>query len=248
MNENSTMQPMTASVAKVLATLTILNGGILIISNLLASKIWGFKLFGIQFSFDAGLIVFPLVYGIGDLIIEIYGKRMADWVAYVSCLLNLLAFGCYALADYLPTYPGQAEISFTMVLGLSRSIIVASVIGYLTSQLINNQVFEWIRKRSSEHSFVLRAFGSSLPARLADTILFNTIAFGGRLPAGELLRHGCYAFLIGSTLEWLLCPLTRRLAYELCNRIEYRHGARCLATIDFVLARTLKSKSKREIA
>ena len=45
----------------------------LLISNLAAVKLWNF--FGI--AVDGGVVVFPITYIIGDLIVEFYGKKIA---------------------------------------------------------------------------------------------------------------------------------------------------------------------------
>ena len=49
----------------------------LLISNLAAVKLWNF--FGI--AVDGGVVVFPITYIIGDLIVEFYGKKIAFLVS-----------------------------------------------------------------------------------------------------------------------------------------------------------------------
>ena len=50
--------------------LTAISAGILLISNLAATKLW--DMFGI--AVDGGVICFPISYILGDIIIEFYGK------------------------------------------------------------------------------------------------------------------------------------------------------------------------------
>ena len=59
----------------------------LLISNLAAIKLWNF--FGI--AVDGGVVVFPLTYIIGDLIVEFYGKKIAKNIIVAGFLINILA-------------------------------------------------------------------------------------------------------------------------------------------------------------
>ena len=56
-------------------------------SNLAAIKLWDF--FGI--AVDGGIVVFPLTYIIGDLIVEFYGKETAKNVVWAGFLVNIIA-------------------------------------------------------------------------------------------------------------------------------------------------------------
>ena len=67
--------------------LTAISAGILLISNLAATKLW--NMFGI--AVDGGILCFPISYILGDIIIEFYGKKVAKSVIFSSLLLNILA-------------------------------------------------------------------------------------------------------------------------------------------------------------
>ena len=81
----------TASTANIRQTtliyLTAISAGILLISNLAATKLW--NMFGI--AVDGGILCFPISYILGDIIIEFYGKKVAKSVIFSSLLLNILA-------------------------------------------------------------------------------------------------------------------------------------------------------------
>lgn len=69
---------------KLLIFFAAISAGTLLISNLAAVKLWDF--FGI--AVDGGVVVFPLTYIIGDLIVECYGKKIADSVIISGSLLS----------------------------------------------------------------------------------------------------------------------------------------------------------------
>ena len=74
----------------------------LLISNLAAIKLWNF--FGI--AVDGGVVVFPLTYIIGDLIVEFYGKKIAKNIIVAGFLINILAIIVFYIVIALPAYDG----------------------------------------------------------------------------------------------------------------------------------------------
>ena len=74
------------------------SAGALLLSNLAAIKLW--DLFGI--AVDGGVVVFPLTYIIGDLIVEFYGRRIARNVILASFLVNVIAVAVFYIVSALP--------------------------------------------------------------------------------------------------------------------------------------------------
>lgn len=191
---------------RLLIYFTSLSAGTLLISNLAAIKLW--NLWGI--AVDGGLVLFPLTYILGDLIIEIFGKTNARNVILSGFLINLIAVAVFYIVIALPPYPGWTmQEAYAMVLGFSPRIILGSLCGYLTSNLLNNTLF--IRMKQSDslfaRSFIARALGSSVFAHIVDTAVFETIAFLGVLSFSEFLAQAVFAYLLGMGLELILSPL-----------------------------------------
>lgn len=133
---------------RLLIYFTSLSAGTLLISNLAAIKLW--NLWGI--AVDGGLVLFPLTYILGDLIIEIFGKTNARNVILSGFLINLIAVAVFYIVIALPPYPGWTmQEAYAMVLGFSPRIILGSLCGYLTSNLLNNTLF--IRMKQSDSLF-----------------------------------------------------------------------------------------------
>ena len=226
-----------AKAQTLLTDFAAIQGALMILSNVLAAKIWGFSLGPLLVTFDAGLIIYPLTYVVGDLMIEIYGPRPANRLAWRCGALNLVAFVALLLADLLPAAPGIANLNFHQVLGLSGVVFLGSTAGFVASQLTNtagfvasqltnNRVFERIRQRFGEHRPLLRFLGSSAVAHAVDIVVFNAIAFAGRMSWTELALHTAYAYLAGMLVESLLYLLvTRHLRGYLARQLAWRHGA-----------------------
>ena len=203
-----------------------IQGALMILSNVLAAKIWGFTLGPLLVTFDAGLIIYPLTYVVGDLMVEIYGPRPANRLAWRCGALNLVAFVALWLADLLPAAPGIDNLNFHQVLGLSGVVFLGSTAGFVASQLTNNRVFEHIRRRFGESRPLLRFLGSSAVAHAVDIVVFNAIAFAGRMSWSELALHTIYAYLAGLLVECLLYLfVTRHLRLRLARQLNWHHGA-----------------------
>lgn len=193
---------------------------ILVVANLMAMKIWNFC--GIPV--DAGILLFPISYIIGDLLMEIYGQKMANRVAWYGSVFGALTAFFLLVAHLLPDYPGVDNSAFEVSYSMVGRIFLASLLAFLASQLTNNYVFEKIRQSTKEYQLLRRIFLSSCAAHLVDSLVFETVAFYGRLPFWEFIAQAAFAYVAGLLLETALLPLTRYLANRLAEHLQYRHG------------------------
>lgn len=193
-----------------------------VIANLAAIKIW--NLFGIPV--DGGIVMFPITYIIGDLLVEIYGRRTANSVAHCGFALGLVTCILLWIVSALPDYPGADNAAFVVVSSMASRIFLASVFSFWCGQCLNNFVFVKIRQRSPKHlnKFWFRALSSSFFAHLVDAIVFETAAFIGRLSFGEFFAQAGFAFIAGLALEALLLPLTSYFAKRLKHHLRFEDG------------------------
>lgn len=194
--------------------LASISSAVLIISNLAAGKLW--NLFGI--AADGGLIIFPITYIIGDLVVALYGREKANLVVFMSTLMGgLMAIVMWTVVRVLPAFPGwHDQAAFEIIFGQVGRITIASLIGYLVSNLLNNHVFVKI-----EGGFLGKALGSSVVARLIDNLTFETIAFLGVLETKDFLIQMLFAYIIGMILETLLAPVSKIIFRQLSQSRLY---------------------------
>lgn len=191
---------------KLLIYFTAISAGALLISNLCAIKLW--NLGGI--AVDGGVVLFPVTYIIGDLIVELFGQKTARSIIYAGFLVNVIAVIVFYIVIALPPYPGwEMQDAFASVLGFSPRIIAGSLCGYLGSNLLNTHLFTKMRNGNGvfARSFIARALGSSVFAHIIDSALFETIAFIGVLPFNEFVAQAVFAYVLGLILEVVLSPV-----------------------------------------
>ncbi len=184
---------------------------ILLASNFMAAKLW--NLFGIPV--DGGLLLFPVSYVFGDMLMELYGKKTADFIAALVVVLNVVAMTALGLVVYLPPFPGwDGQEAYATIFTFSVRITIGSLAGYLLSQLTNNWAFLKIHlwqdrgiKPRSLRGYKLRAIGSSLIGRLVDNLIFEMIGFLGVLPFADFIKQAAGAYVEGLIVETLIVVL-----------------------------------------
>lgn len=177
----------------------------LIASNLLETKV--IQVGGITAT--AGLIVFPVSYIINDCIAEVWGFKKARLIIWSGFAMNFLVVAFAQLAVMLPAAPfWEGEAGFNFVFGMAPRIVVASLCAFLVGSFLNAYVMSRMKIKSGGRHFSLRAVVSTLIGESADSIIFFPIAFGGLIPAQELVGMIFTQAVLKSMYEVLILPLT----------------------------------------
>ena len=180
----------------------------LVASNLLETKV-------IQLgpvTATAGLIVFPISYIINDCIAEVWGFKKARLIIWCGFAMNFLTIGFARLAILLPAAPFWAgKESFNFVFGLAPRIALASLIAFLVGSFLNAYIMSKMKIATQGKHFSLRAIVSTLIGESADSLLFFPIAFGGLIPAYELLTMMGIQACLKSLYEVIILPVTVRV-------------------------------------
>ena len=149
----------------------------------------GFTFFGQPFSFNltAGVLLWPVVFIMTDIINEYYGPKGVRFLSYFTVVLIIYAFIAFWIAihlhpaDFWSTnyYEGvpDSNKAFSGIFGQSQAIIVASLIAFLVSQVLDVLVFHKIKRVTGERQIWLRATGSTLVSQLIDSFVVLFIAF-----------------------------------------------------------------------
>lgn len=177
----------------------------LVASNLLETKVIQLG----PITATAGLIVFPISYIINDCIAEVWGFRKARLIIWSGFAMNFLTIGFARLAIALPAAPfWEGEDSFNFVFGLAPRIAIASLLAFLVGSFLNAYIMSRMKVATRGKHFSLRAIVSTLIGESADSLLFFPIAFGGLIPANELLIMIGTQACLKSLYEVIILPVT----------------------------------------
>ena len=130
----------------------------LIVSNIIAGKTFDF----FSFTLPCGVVIFPVIYIVNDVLAEIYGYEKARKVILLGFFMNLVAVICYQITILLPA-PAFFENSeaFSIVLGSTFRLLVASFAAYLAGSLVNAKVMVYLKKWD-ENKLFFRCIVSTL--------------------------------------------------------------------------------------
>lgn len=149
------------------------------------------SLFGVKdlsFNMSAGVLNWPFVFIMTDIINEYYGVKGVKLLSYLTAILIVFAFLMVGLAialypsDFWVTQTINGETinmnnAFTGVFGQGMWIIVGSITAFLIGQLADVSIFHKIKKNTGENKLWLRATGSTLISQLIDSFVVIFIAF-----------------------------------------------------------------------
>lgn len=180
----------------------------LVASNLLETKVIQIG----PITATAGLIVFPISYIINDCIAEVWGFKKARLIIWSGFAMNFLTIGFARLAIALPAAPfWEGQESFNFVFGLAPRIALASLLAFLVGSFLNAYIMSKMKVATRGKHFSLRAIVSTLVGESADSLLFFPIAFGGLIPANELLIMIGTQACLKSLYEVIILPITIRV-------------------------------------
>nr|WP_292740692.1 queuosine precursor transporter [Methanobrevibacter sp.] len=179
----------------------------LIVSNIIAGKTFDF----FSFVLPCGVIIFPVIYIVNDVLAEVYGYKKARNVILLGFFMNLVAVICYNITIALPA-PVFFENSnaFSVVLGSTLRLLVASFAAYLVGSLVNAKMMV-VLKNWDEDKLFLRCILSTLFGEGLDALIFITIGFLGTMPMESLVLMIVAQALFKTVYEIIVYPLTRHV-------------------------------------
>ena len=116
-----------------------------------------------------GILPYPVTFLCTDFISELYGRTRANLVVYMGLALNVWVMGILWLGGELPGPPGQAN-TFFEVRRLAFGAVTASMLAYVIAQLVDVQIFHYLRAKTRGRHLWLRNNGSTLVSQMVDTI------------------------------------------------------------------------------
>lgn len=183
------------------------------ITNAIVAELIGGKLvqfFGL-FTQSIGIILWPVIFLLTDLINEYYGKDGVKKLTYITVVLISFTFILLTVALNMEaaSFSPVSDSVFRTVFGQSQWIIVGSIIAFLFSQLIDVYIFLAFKKVTGHKHIWLRATGSTMVSQLVDTFVVQFIAFvlPGKWPFSDFLVNASWGYVFKLLVALALIPL-----------------------------------------
>lgn len=143
---------------------------------------------GLSFNMSAGVVTWPIVFIMTDIINEYYGVKGVRFLSYLAAVLIAFAFIVVGLsmklvgADFWVTQSVNGQNlnmnnAFSGIFGQGMWIIVGSIVAFIIGQLVDAKIFHIIKRITGEEKLWLRATGSTLISQFIDSFVVIFIAF-----------------------------------------------------------------------
>lgn len=148
-------------------------------------------IFGIDlsFNFTAGVLLWPIIFIMTDLVNEYFGKKGVQKLSYLTVIMIIYAFIMVFAA--IKTQPADFwiksktgaglsnfNLAYTAVFGQGLSIIIGSLVAFLIGQLVDAFIFARLKTKTNDNQIWIRATGSTVVSQLLDSFVVLYIAFG----------------------------------------------------------------------
>jgi uncharacterized integral membrane protein (TIGR00697 family) len=187
------------------------------------------SLFGfdnLSFNLTAGVLLWPVVFIMTDIINEYFGRRGVRIMSFTAAGLIAYAFLMIFLSiDLTPsdfwierTTPSgilNMDLAFNTIFGQGLWIIFGSLVAFLIGQLVDVTVFHYLRSFTGSSKIWLRATGSTLVSQFIDSFVLLFIAFyiGAGWELSLVLAIGVVNYIYKFIVAVLLTPTLYVLHY-----------------------------------
>ena len=188
----------------------------------------GLNIFGFDLSFNltAGVLLWPVVFIMTDIINEYFGRRGVKFISFTAAGLILYAFlMVYFSMGLTPadfwiqreTNGGvvNMDLAFNTIFGQGLWIIVGSITAFLIGQLVDVTVFHFFKSKTGNSKIWLRATGSTLISQFIDSFVVLFIAFyiGAGWDLKLVLAIGIVNYMYKFTIAVILTPILYLIHY-----------------------------------
>jgi uncharacterized integral membrane protein (TIGR00697 family) len=215
---------------------------------------FSFSFFGnenLGFNLTAGVVLWPVIFIMTDVINEYFGMRSVRLLSYLTVGLVIYAFiMVYFAIGLAPNEWWQFEsgklaedsnhhlsdmsLSYNTIMGQGLWIIGGSMVAFLIGQVVDVAIFHKIKKYTGESKVWLRATGSTFVSQFIDSYIVLIVAFyiGSDWDLNRVLAIGTVNLIYKFVIAILLTPI-----------IYLAHGV-----IDNYLGKELSENMKAEAA
>jgi len=173
-----------------------------------------------SFNMTAGVILWPFVFIMTDIINEYFGKDGVRKLSYLTVVMLIYSFIMVRVAMGLNganfwinsgNNKGIIDMSsaYNSVFGAGLMIIIGSLVAFLVGQMVDAFIFTKIKDKTNNKFIWLRATGSTVVSQFIDSYVVLIIAFyiGGTFSFKQVMAIGTINYIYKLTMSVALLPL-----------------------------------------
>ena len=184
------------------------------------------NLFGlpINLTYTCGVIIWPVVFVLTDIINDYYGRSGVRLLTYIAVGITIYAFVVSNLA--IKTSPAiwwteiikdqgvpDYNLAFKAIFGQGNNIIVGSLLAFILGQFTDVFIFQKIKQRSKSGALWIRATLSTLVSQLIDSFVVIYVAFylGQNWPFSQVLNVAINNYIYKGVIALAMIPILQIL-------------------------------------
>ena len=200
---------------------------------------------GMDFNMSVGVLIWPFVFVLSDILNEYFGKKGVRLVSFLTAGLLAYGFLVVYLGTRLPAAdfwlsinntdpfgnPFDINYAYQVIFMQGVGITIGSLTAFLISQLIDVNTFIVIRRFTGHRWLWMRATGSTVISQLIDTFVILTIAFYffGNWSFEQVLKVAAVQYVYKVALAIALTPLLYLVHYLVDAWLGREEAARLIA-------------------
>jgi len=183
----------------------------------------------IPFVVFVGVLPYPITFLCTDFISELYGKKRASLLVWVGLGLNIWVLFILWLGGVLPPRTelgpdglpviGHPDRTFFQIRQWTSMATMASMIAYLTAQLVDVHVFHLIKRVTRGKALWLRNNGSTLTSQMVDSLAVILITYfftnAISITPGETVTHTLVILIFSNYLFKMTAALLDTIPFYL---------------------------------
>ena len=181
---------------------------------------------GLSFNLTAGVLLWPVVFIMTDIINEYFGRKGVRYMSFTAA--SLIAYAFLMVYFAIGLHPADFWIqrktnfglvnmdeAFNTIFGQGLWIIIGSLTAFLIGQLVDVYVFHFLRGFTGSSKIWLRATGSTFVSQFIDSFVVLLIAFyfGAGWNLSLVLAIGVVNYIYKFAVAVFLTPLLYVLHY-----------------------------------
>ncbi|MBB6063215.1 hypothetical protein HNP65_001679 [Thermosipho japonicus] len=201
-----------------LILLTGLFTAVIIISNIIAGKLVNIGPFVITLS----VLIYPLSFGISNIIFEVYGSNIAKKVIKIGFLASLILVAySYLVIFYPPSNIFDKNDAYITVFNSTPRIILASFLAYLSAQYTNIWAFNLPKRLFKYENITFRNVFSMVITQFIDSIVFVVVSFFGLYDLNVLFNMILSQYIVKLALSILNSPIINMSVKKIKNEFAF---------------------------
>ena len=186
----------------------------------------------IPFVVFVGVLPYPITFLCTDFISELYGKKRANMVVWTGLILNIWVLFILWLGAALPPHTqlgpdglpaiDHPDRTYFQIKQWTSMATMASMIAYLTAQLVDVQIFHFLKRLTKGRALWLRNNGSTLTSQMVDSVAVILITYfftnAISITPGEGVAHGLVILILSNYVFKLTAALVDTVPFYLGTR------------------------------